>query len=58
MKKFIIIYLIVLFPSFLYGTDQDTLYKQMENPVSLQQQITQLEEQIDYINKQLKTVGE
>lgn len=53
MKKFIIICLILLFPSFLYGTDQDTLYIQMENPVSLQQQITQLEEQIDSLQKQI-----
>ncbi len=53
MKKIIIICLIVLFPSFLYGIDQDTLYKQMENPVSLQQQITQLEEQIDSLQKQI-----
>ena len=53
MKKIIIICLIVLFPSFLYGIDQDTLYRQMENPVSLQQQITQLEEQINSLQKQI-----
>lgn len=50
MKKLIIICIIVFFPSFLYGIDQDTLNRQMENPVSLQQ-ITQLEEQIDSLQK-------